>query len=416
MTGLSDKQVIAIDRSTARVNILEGAVRSGKSIAADFKWFDFVAKAPKTGELVIMGRTQDTIERNVVNVLQQQPLFGKLAKAVAHTKGSNTARILGREVHLLGANDVASETRVRGMTLAGALVDEATIIPEVTFKQLVARMSVVGAQLFATTNPDSPNHWLKKEWIDPHDPDVRTFHFDLDDNLALDPGYVAYLRRQYTGLWRKRFIDGLWVLAEGAIFDQFDHDVHTIDPADVPFITRWLVVGVDYGTTNPFHCVLIGVGVDKRLYVVSEYRHDSRSTHRQMTDAEYSAAFRAWLPTVPIPGTEFTGVEVEYVVVDPSAASFRAQMIQDGVSSYTADNEVLDGIRVVSQLLSNGQLIISRACPHLIAEMPAYSWDPKAQLLGEDKPIKLNDHGIDALRYALFTTRNAWQGTLALAA
>jgi PBSX family phage terminase large subunit len=412
VSGLSDKQTLSIDEASARINIWEGAVRSGKSVGANFSWFNHIRHAPPSGELVMMGRTKETIARNVINVLKDPLLYGALAKTVAYTDGANSATILGRQVHVLGANDIQSEAKVRGMTVAGALVDEATILPESTFQQLVARMSVRGAKLYATTNPDGPNHWLKRDWLDRPDPDIRSWHFTLDDNPFLDPSYVAYLRRQYTGLWRKRFVDGLWVLAEGAIYDMFDLDVHTLEPQDLPFIERWLCVGVDYGTSNPCHAVLLGVGVDKRLYVLAEYRHDSRTAHRQMTDAEYSAALRAWLPTIPIPGTEYTGPEVEYIVVDPSAASFRAQLQRDGMASWAALNDVLDGIRTVATLLSNDQLRISRACPHLIGELAGYSWDAAAQKLGEDKPLKVNDHGADALRYGLYTTRNAWEGTL----
>lgn len=405
-------QVRAIHGATRRVNILEGAVRSGKSVGANIPWFKQVREATR-GELVIMGRTKETITRNVINVLKDRSIYGKLAATVAYTDGANTCTIMGKTVHLIGANDIQSEAKVRGLTLAGALIDEATILPEVTFQQLVARMSVPGARLFATTNPDSPAHWLKRDWIDRDDQDIASFHFTLDDNPHLEPEYVAWLKRQYTGLWRKRFVDGLWVLAEGAIYDLFDQDIHTCQPQQIPYITKWLGIGVDYGTTNPFHAVLAGIGVDRRIYVVAEYRHDSRSAHRQMTDAEYSAAMRAWLLTVTIPQTELRGVIPEYVVVDPSATSFRVQLHRDGISPWPADNSVADGIRTVATLLGNGQLVISSACKHLIDEISSYSWDPDAQKKGEDKPLKVNDHGVDALRYLLFTAQPVWQSLVA---
>lgn len=413
--GFSDKQVVSIYRATKRVNLFEGAVRSGKSVGANICWFNQVRDAGD-GELVIMGRTKETVGRNVINVLKQRSLYGALADTVAYTDGANTCTILGKTVHVLGANDVQSEAKVRGMTLAGALVDEATILPEVTFQQLVARMSVRGARLFATTNPDSPAHWLKREWIDRADPDTATFHFTLDDNPHLEPDYVAWLKRQYSGLWKKRFVDGLWVIAEGAIYDSFDPDIHTCEPEQIPPITRWLGLGVDYGTTNPFHGVLAGIGSDQRIYVVGEYRFDSRSAHRQMTDSEYSAALRHWLTTVTIPGTQLRGVSPEYVVVDPSATSFRVQLHRDGISPWPADNTVADGIRTVATLLGNRQLVISRSCRFLIDEMSSYSWDPAAQAKGEDAPVKVNDHGADALRYLVFTTRSVWQSLLGLAA
>lgn len=405
---LSPRQIESIRDCTARINLWEGAVRSGKTLSSLIAWLHFVAHAPRDGELVMVGRTKETVGRNLLAVMSG-PLFGQFAKHISYTPGATFAVIFGRRVHILGANDVSAETRIRGLTLAGAYVDEATVIPEVFWQQLVARMSVIGARLFATTNPDSPAHWLKRDWLDRRDPEIRTWHFTLDDNHALDPDYVAYLKRQYTGLWYRRFILGLWVLAEGAIYDSFDHQHHTIDPDQIPAITRWLFAAVDYGTTNPFHAVLAGLGDDRRLYVTSEYRWDSRKQHRQMTDTQYSAALRSWLQSAPIPRTQLAGVRPEYVVIDPSATSFRVQLNQDGISSWAADNEVLDGIRVTNSLIAGDRIRISRACPELIGEITGYSWDPAAQAKGEDKPMKVNDHGADALRYGVKTTEQIWR-------
>jgi len=413
---LSRKQIESIHQSHARINLWHGAVRSSKTVASLLRWFAFIADAPLGGELIMMGRTRETIGRNALAVMQNPQLMGRLASSVSYTFGAPTATIMGRLVHVLGANDTASETKIRGLTVVGAYVDEITTIPQVTFQQLVARMSVLGAKLFGTTNPDSPAHWLKTDWLDRSDPDIRSWHFTLDDNPSLDPAYVAYLKRQYTGLWYRRFILGQWVMAEGAIYDMFDHQRHVIPPDQIPPITRWLVAGVDYGTTNPFHAVLIGLGTDKRLHVTGEWRWDSRQQHRQMTDAQYSAGMRGWLQTAPIPHTQLFGVHPEYVVVDPSATSFRVQLHQDGMSSWPADNAVLDGIRTVASLISNDQLRISAACPHLSGEMTGYSWDSAAQLKGEDKPLKVNDHGPDGLRYALHTTAAVWRNLLGLAA
>lgn len=408
--GLSDKQVLSIDEGKARVNMWEGAVRSGKSIAADFAWFNFIRNSPPSGHLVMMGRTTDTINRNVISVMKDPLIFGELARSVKYTPGANTATILGRTIDVLGANDVQSEAKVRGMTVAGALVDEMTVLPKVTFEQLVARMSVTGAKLFGTTNPDSPHHWLKKEWIDRRDRDMRVFHFELDDNPFLDPAFVAYLKRQYTGLWYRRFIRGLWVMAEGAIYDMWDPRRHIVH--NTPRIADWLTCSVDYGTTNPFHALMIGIGVDNRLYAVNEWRHDSKATRRQMTDEGYSGALRSWMRRIPVPGTTRRGVDPRYLVVDPSATSFRVQLNQDGMTSWPADNSVLDGIRLVSTLLAarpRPRLLIHKSCKALIEELPAYSWDEKAQRKGEDKPIKFADHGCDALRYGVKTTHAVWQ-------
>lgn len=409
--GLSDKQRRSIAEATARLNLWHGSVRSGKTISSILAWLHFVATAP-AGPLLMVGKTKETLERNVIDVMVD--LFGGLGdRAIQHTRGANTAVIFGRLVHIVGANDAKAESRIRGITLVGAYVDEASLLPEGFWAMLLSRLSVPGARLFGTTNPDSPNHWLKRNFIDrAHQLDLRLWHFTLDDNPALDAGYVQAIKAEYTGLWYQRFILGLWVLAEGAIYDTFnplpdgEHVVRRL-----PRIDRWWL-GIDYGTTNPFVALLIGQGVDDRLYVAREWRWDSKQQRRQMTDAQYSAALRTWLTD---PATEQL-LPFERIFVDPSAASFIAQLWQDGWEGVTgANNTVDDGIRSVSSLLSAGRLRIHESCVGLIAEKASYVWDPKASAKGEDRPLKVDDHGPDAERYAVMGLRRVWRHWLAAA-
>lgn len=96
--------------------------------------------------------------------------------------------ILGRVVHLIGASDARSEGRLRGLTASVAYADEITLLPEPFFVQLLARLSVPGAILLGTTNPDGPRHWLKAQYLDrQHELDLRSWHFQLADNPALSP-------------------------------------------------------------------------------------------------------------------------------------------------------------------------------------------------------------------------------------
>jgi PBSX family phage terminase large subunit len=407
---LSRRQIASIVESQHRINAWEGSVRSGKTVASLLRWLIYVADAPRGGELVMVGRTRDSINRNAFAPLTNPDLFGALAGQIRYTNGAATASVLGRTVHVLGANDAQAEPKVRGLTCAGAYVDEATTLPKTFFDQLVARCSVPGAKIFATTNPDNPGHWFRKEYLlRPAETRLRSWHFTLDDNPALDPAYVAALKSTYTGLWYRRFILGQWVQSEGAIYEQFDAARHVV--TDLPRIDRWLCDAIDYGTVNPFADLLLGLGEDRRLYVASEYRHDSRKTRRQLTDAEYSAARRQWLGTVPQPHTGgLVGVRPEWTIVDPSAASFIEQLHRDGVGSVTsADNTVLDGIRTVGSLFATDRLRIHASAAGLIDEIPGYSWDDEAAAKGEDKPIKADDHSCDALRYGVRTTEALWR-------
>ncbi|MFM9576789.1 PBSX family phage terminase large subunit [Streptomyces turgidiscabies] len=405
--GLSPKQVDSIVEAAAFLNLWEGSVRSGKTIASLLRWLGYVADPPTGGELVMVGRTRDSLARNVFGPLMNPDVFGEVAQDVQYTAGAATATVLGRTVHALGANDAQAEPKVRGLTCAGAYVDEATTLPKSFFDQLTARCSVPGSKIFATTNPDNPNHWLRRDYLlRPEEAQLRSWHFQLDDNPGLDAEYKARIKSTHNGLFYKRNVLGLWVQAEGAIYDMFDESEHVVDT--LPAMRRYWI-GVDYGTVNATSAILLGEGVDGRLYACAEWRHDSRTAHRQMTDAQYSAALRTWVAE--------QGVAPEWTFIDPSAASFITQLWADSYEGVArASNEVVDGIRSVANLLGAGLLRIHRSCEGLLGELPGYVWDSAAADKGEDKPVKVADHSCDALRYAVHSTAHEWRHLLALAA
>lgn len=408
---LGEKQIQALAHSQAKVNLLEGAVRSGKTVAANLRWLMHCADPPPGGELIMIGKTARTLYTNVLAPLMNSDITGPFARYVEHTPGSVTATIMGRLVHLIGANDARAEAKIRGITASGIYIDEASLLPnEEFYEQCLARLSPTGSKLFMTSNPDAPAHWLRKSVILANDPAVRTWHFVIDDNPFLDAEYVATLKRLYSGLFYKRFILGQWVSGSGSVLDMWDEDRHVVDV--LPTIREWISVGIDYGTVNPFAAVLLGLGMDRRLYAVSEYRYDSKKTGQQLTDAEYSERFRTWLTQVPIPHSSAKGVRPRYTIVDPSAASFKLQLHRDGLTVTDGDNAVMDGLREMSSLLATDRLKVHRSCQALIDEVPAYSWDDRAALLGEDKVVKTEDHSIDALRYSTFTTRRIWRSEL----
>jgi PBSX family phage terminase large subunit len=311
--------------------------------------------------------------------------------------------------------------------LAGAYGDEIATWPEELWDMLGTRLSVAGAQFFGTCNPAGPVHWLKRNWLDraamwlTHDGELRRdivgdpvdlhrFSFVLADNPHLPPDFVSSLKRQYVGLFFKRYILGLWVPAEGAIFDMFDEKRHAV--ADLPLINRWISLGIDHGTRNPLHGVICGLGSDRRLHITREWRWDSAQKRRQLSDVEYSRELRQWLTTVPVPQTQLKGVRPERTVVDPSATAFRVQLHNDGLPSIIADNSVIPGISTLSSLFTLDLLDIHESCAELLLELPGYCWDDKAAKKGEDVPLKLADHGVDATRYAVHTTRSMWRPEL----
>lgn len=384
----SHKQLDVIANSTARINILDGSVRSGKTIASLVAWTMFVSEAPP-GELLMVGKTERTLKRNILDVLEQMvgPRYFK------YNLGAGEATLFSRRIYLVGANDLRSEGKIRGLTLVGAYGDEIALWPESFFTMLLSRLSVPGARFLGTTNPDSPYHWLKTNYLDrAGELSLRRWHFSLEDNPNLDPAYVGALKKEYVGLWYKRFISGLWVQAEGAVYDMWDDAIHAVDEVPSQF-TRYYV-GVDYGTSNPTVFLLMGQHEDK-IYVIDEYYWDSAEQGRQKTDAEYSYDLREFIK----------GRYPQAIVIDPSAASFITQLRWDGVRMIRhANNSVLDGIRTVAAFLPQKRLFVYRErCSNLLREFTAYVWDPQAQKRGEDRPLKQNDHALDALRYVVHT-------------
>ena len=396
-------QEASVREATARLNLWDGSVRSGKTIGSIVRWLRFITVDGPPGNLLMIGKTERTLSRNVLD-----PIRDLVGSSRCQVKaGSGEVTILGRTVYLAGANDERASDRIRGITLAGAYGDEVSLWPRSFFTMLLSRLSVPGAALFATTNPDGPRHWLKTDYLDRADElDLARFRFRLPDNPGLDPAYVVALQAEYVGLWRARFIDGLWVAAEGAIYDTFDptpggpHVQPIPAPTDdQPQDAGW--VAIDYGTSNPFVALRLRHHLG-RVYVTSEYRWDSRARRRQLTDSDYADALAAWWGTDEPPA----------IIVDPSAASFIAELRQRGYPVQGANNAVLDGIRLVATELNAGRLIIDPTCTGLIDELAGYSWDPKAQAHGQDAPLKADDHGPDALRYGMRAADHVGPGAL----
>lgn len=403
--ALSDLQERSIAHAEARINLWTGSIRSGKTISSLLRWLMYVSAAPRGGALVVTGKTYDTVSRNVFGPLQDPAITGKTAQLVKYTRGASTGTILGRKVEVITANDAKAEGRLRGLTCAGAYADEVSLLPEVYWDQLLGRMSVPGAKVFGTSNPDNPAHWLRQRFIlRQGELNLRHWHFTLDDNPALPAEYVADIKAEFTGLWYRRFILGEWVAAEGAVYDMWDEDRHVVE--ELPQMIRLLALGVDYGTTNPTDAVLIGLGSDRKLYVIAEWRWDSKDKRRSLADVELSERLRSWLGTLMVPGLP---ARPEFFVLDPAAASFKEQLYNDGIQVTQGENAVVDGIRTVSSLLSLGRLKIHASCKHLITEFPGYSWDDDKALKGEDAPVKVADHALDALRYGIYTTRALWR-------
>lgn len=436
ITGaLSEKQITSIVDSLSdecKIAVWVGAVSAGKTFASLLALFEAIRTAPKGETLVIIGKTLQTIERNVITQLQKPTLMGELATATVHTTGSNHAVILGRRVELIGAYNAGAEERIRGGTFYLAYVDEATLIPEEFWNMLVTRLRVEGARLLATTNPASKNHWLRKKWILSTDKGVRHFHLTMDDNPGLPAWYVTQMKASFSGLFYDRFILGIWTNAEGAIYEMWDPARHVIRWLEMPTLQDILCIGIDHGTTNPTSAIMLGITDEHdargkptpRLVLMDEWRYAPNSDPEsgpvlpRLTNVEQSKRIRTWMRQAHYPGPEMLPAP-RFVFVDPAAADFREQMRADKVTTHPADNAVAEGIADVGSLLGQGRLIVAEpagpntpGCAGWLEEVTEYSWDPKVQARGEDAPLKEHDHSMDAGRYAVRSSRSWWQPIL----
>lgn len=348
-----------------------------------------VIEAP-SGDMAIICRDANAFRRNILPILRDQIDMDARYKA-----GISLIELYGRRIHIIGCHDARSEGKLRGCTLQAALVDEASLIPEASWIILLQRIAMNGGRVFATTNPDSPMHWLKTGYID-NNLDSITFSFGLLDNPKLTLEEREFLERQHTGVWYRRFIKGEWCLAEGAIFDFFDEKIHTIQRP--PAAAKFYLVGVDVGFTNPTGFTLIGYNddVSPQIWVEDEYYWNSKKMERQKTDAEYASDLFKFIE----------GRNVSFIFVDPAAASFKVEIRRAGIRQIPirdAINDVSEGIKTLSSFMSMGDLKIVRTCRNLVGEIQGYCWDPKIAEKGEDAPIKRADHLLDSLRYAVFS-------------
>lgn len=426
MANFSQKSVRFIrnhPRKDAFFTILEGAVRSSKTwtMIPKIRGIRKTEYSPACiglndynvpGDRVLFGVSKETIYNNVLNQLFD--FIGTKNYSYNRQNGELWMKSLHynkwRRWSVVGAKDEGSEKYIRGRTVGIAYGDELTLIPKSFLDMMVSRMSDSGARLYGTTNPDSPYHYLYTDYITDEGKLkaglVNPIHFTMNDNLSLTSDVRARYEKLYKGVFYERYILGLWRIAEGAIYkDAFDDsNLYNDDTKPTGLLAPGgfveMFMPVDYGTGNP--TVFLQVVDDGNTYwIENEYYYDSREVGVQKTDSQYVDDFKKYQALWDCVGIQ--------AIVDPSAASLKAEMTMQGVWHCDAENEVIDGIRSVSTLLAKKKIRIHERCVKLRAELATYSWDKKKQKIGEDAPIKQNDHAPDALRYFVQTKVPAWR-------
>lgn len=394
--ALSEKQKYVVMNANARWNLFTGAVRAGKSHST----YLLIPRRLKTlpeGRRAIIGKTETTIIRNVIDPLQD--LVGE--KYVSDIQGrKREVVIFGKKFYVIGANDARATKKLQGTGFQYVVGDEITTWPEEFFRMLKSRLDKKNAKFDGTCNPEGPYHWLKRDIIDKQNElDVFHQHFTIDDNPFLSKDFVTQLKKEYSGVWYQRYIEGLWVLAEGLVYDMYNED-NLLEPQEahnMNYKREW--IGVDYGTTNDTVFELVRLGHDNILYVVDEYRWGEKSQGVPKTDVTLADDLEKFINR--------NNANPEWIFVDPSAKSFitevysRAQRFAPFYRVTGANNDVLNGIQKVSSLLGANKLKVNKELEDLNREFHSYSWDKKAEARGEDKPLKEFDHGLDALRYVI---------------
>lgn len=396
--AFSEKQYEFLAKCTATWNLAHGAVRTGKTIVTLYGFMHAVDQCPDSS-IWMIGYTASTIYDNAVRLIFENPIFSAFRPFCTWHKLDRILTYKDKLIKTCGAENSSSVGRIQGQTISLMYCDEMTLYPESMIYMLDTRLSNAWSKGFAAMNPSHPQHIIKK-WIDQgQNGDERYFaqHYTLKDNPYVSDDYKNRIRDSLSGIFFKRNYLGLWVLAEGAIFDFFDEKIHVVSRP--PRAAEYFVAGIDYGTRNAFACLVIGVNsgkytqTGKKMWVEGEYVWDSSKKHRQKTNSEYADEVQAFL--------EPYGVKQIYI--DPSAAAFKLELRKRGMHTVDANNNVINGIQIVTDEMKQGNLVIVDKCTTLIEEIQGYVWDPKSARNGIDEPLKQNDHCCDALRYVLAT-------------
>lgn len=405
---LTPKQNEYIRCSSQRWNLKVGAVRSGKSyvdvaytIPARIR-----ERAGLPGLTVIMGVSKGTIERNVLQPMRE--IY--TSELVGTINNENMAKVFGEQVYCLGAEKMSQVAKILGSSIKYCYGDEIAKWNSEVFEVLKSRLDKDYSCFDGACNPESPNHWLKT-FVDDPKLDAYIQKYKIFDNPFLPSKYVENLCNEYAGtVYYERYILGEWALAEGLIYPMYkDSTVESVPDGQASEIC----VSIDYGTMNAFAAILWAKYGDI-WYAVREYYYSGRTTGIQKTDQEYADDLEEWISDIweqrkenPIPsmlgGMSVTKIET---IIDPSAASFIALLKKSEWSKVrAANNAVLDGIRETAVALQMGHIKILRpAMPNWIKEAGGYVWD---NTVGEERPIKTDDHLMDATRYFIKTKRVA---------
>ena len=391
---MSERQMEAFrfHERTHRIEIWSGAVSAGKTHCLLRGFIRWMGENFRGHQFLVAGRTVNLIERNLLPKIEDACREAGLG--FKHERTKKGAIVGTNQILLHDAHNETSRARIQGLTVAGAYLDEAALMPRSFVDETIARCRIPGARILMSANPEGPEHWLKREFIDrASDPglDIHCGVMTIFDNPSLDESYIRDVSASVSGPFLRRRVHGEWAAAIGQVFKFWKTEPR---PSGAP---AFMELAVDHATSSVTHAVLVGTWIIQGLplsWAMGEWRHDA-ATGREMADAEQVAAIVARL---------CTPAQVRSVVCDPAAQGMQAALRRVFPRVVPAQNKLLEGIQLTDWLLTSGRLRIDPSCRWLLSEMASYEWDEIAASRGEDLPVFRNDHGVDALRY--------WSATL----
>lgn len=390
---ISEKQlkILAFPYTKYEAIICDGAIRSGKSSIMMWAFVKWGMMNFDGQRFAICGKSVDSCIKNVIQPFLAMSLARETYRLrwrridkVLEVQNGNTTNLF----EVFGGKDESSFALIQGRTLAGVLLDEVALQPRSFVEQALARCSVTGSRFWFNCNPGPPSHWFYQEWIKQTERHKALhLHFLLEDNPALDPEIVERYKNTYAGVFYRRYILGEWCVADGLVYPMFDKAKHI---ATEQYSGGVYYISIDYGTLNPTAMGLWQLRNGKAV-MLKEYYYDGRKQKRQKTDEEYADDLEAFAE----------GYQIERVIVDPSAASFKETLRRRGkFAVMDANNAVLDGIRLTGSLLLAGRILFDASCENTFDEFGSYCWDEKKET---DAVVKESDHAMDMIRYFVYT-------------
>lgn len=386
--------------------LFEGSVRSSKSHTANIIALREIKELPKKSNILLSGTNAGTLKQNVIGVWEE--LLNIEFKIKKDLKGEYFnipyEGFEDKNFYIRGHDKNGDDKKIQGMTLAYWYCDEATNMTEDFFNMALSRLSLEYSKSILTCNPGSPYHYLKVNYIDKSDEieSFKYYSFTMEDNPTLDKGYIKDLKQMYNGVFYDRYILGKWVIAEGLIFSNFNKDKHVKNFTNEEIIelkrnaSSKMYIGIDYGTNNAT-VFLKFLKQNNKFYLLEEYYHSGRDTNIKKSTSDYALELKKFI------GEDYNRLNGIYI--DPSASYFFEELKKIGIGkTLKSNNNVMFGIQKVQDILENNYLIINEKCVKTIKELEQYAWDENAAKRGEDKPLKINDHCMDALRYVIYTS------------